>query len=278
MIRQIAPLAALAFVAACADAAISPIEYHSPGAAQSLAQEPVVICHQPDQAANLITVGAAAMPAHLAHGDYVARLSVDPAITPGDGIHFRRITDAILAARATRFTFQELTAAACRISIDVVAGAFKGSFDAGVDPAFERLPLIIDVPDITLRGALVMQMDGAGRATGASDHATTLLPDRPIAFSPVGEDFIIVAGHPDGSLGDGAVIQGFAFQSGRNDGSAGGLGIMALRASRVVIRGNRFEQGLMTAVDLRASSAVVENNHAAHLGANCAFCLAGPGE
>jgi len=44
-----------------------------------------------------------------------------------------------------------------------------------------------------------------------------------------------------------------------------------------VIRGNRFERGLTSATDLRASSARVAFNYGNSLGLNCGHCLAGPG-
>jgi len=277
MIRQVAAAVALAGLLACSDSAVSPLTPVIGSASQSLSQGSVVICHQPDQGATLLTVSSSALDAHLGHGDYIARLEVDPATVASDGVHYPRITDAILAARTTRIARGELTAAACRITVAVVAGSFKGSFDPGVAAGLERLPLIIDVPDITLRGALEMQIDGDGRATGASNVATTLLPDRPLNFAPVSENFIILAGHPGGPQGNGAVIQGFAFQSGRNDATFGGTGILTLRVSGFLIRGNRFESGLTTALDVRASSGDMQINHAANMGNNCGFCLAGPG-
>ena len=53
----------------------------------------------------------------------------------------------------------EQESAACRITIVVSAGTYPGSVAASTDPAFERFPLIIDVPDITLQGAFDMQID-----------------------------------------------------------------------------------------------------------------------
>jgi len=253
-------------------------------AAPSLSVSPAAttwLCHQPGRVGQLIEVPDVARTAHLAHGDYVARMVVDPATSPGgDGVHFTRITDAVLAARQARLSHDEQEVAACRITIDVAAGTFTGSFDAGASPALERYPLLIDVPDITVRGALRMQTDGQGRATGEGRFAgevTTLLPDRPLEFLPTTESMFVVAGHPGGSAGDGVVIEGFAFQSGRSDGTAGGMGVIALRARDLVIRGNRFEEGLSSAVDLRSTTARVEGNHGRDLGVNCGICLAGPG-
>jgi len=267
-------------VAACSEAG-GPPAAPDPSLARS-ADARVVVCHRSGAAAHPIEIAPAALAAHLAHGDYVSRLVVDPAADQGgDGVHFARVTDAVVAARDTRVGRGETETAACRIVVDVAAGSYTGSFDGGAAPALERFPLIIDVPDITLRGALEMQVDAQGRATGEEQvpgQVTTLVPDRPLVFLPNTEAMIVVVGHPGGSAGHGAVVEGFTFQSGRTDATSGGMGIIALRVRNLTIRGNRFEPGLSSAADLRASSAVVERNHTHRLGVNCAVCLAGPGD
>jgi len=252
--------------------------------ASVIANPPITtqLCHAPQRGGQLIEVSDAARGAHFAHGDYIARLVVDPSVDRAqDTVHFGRITDAVLAARATRIAHSEKLTAACRITIDVAAGTYTGSFDLGADGVWERFPIIIDVPDVTLRGALQMQVDARGRATGEGTTTTrvsSLVPDRPTVFLPNTEAMIVVVGHPGGFAGNGTVIEGFAFQSGRSDGTSGGMGIIALRARDLVIRGNRFEPGLTTAGDLRSSSARISENHVRQLGVNCTFCLAGPGE
>ena len=243
-----------------------------------------VICHQTESEARIIEVSTAAVPAHTAHGDHIAQFVVDPqADAIGDGIHFARIGDALAAARAVRIARGELHEAACRITIVVAPGVFRGSLDASADPALEQFPLIVDVPQITLHGGLRMIVDADNRATGASEdeaEVTTLAPDRPLADVPLPEGMIVVVGHPDGSRGDGTVIEGFAFQSGHVlvDLLAGGTGVFSLRVVDLVVRDNRFEPQLTTALDLRATSARIERNHARRLGVNCSLCLSGPGD
>jgi hypothetical protein len=269
--------------AACTDGSTGPAAPLDAPAAASRAEAPntVAVCHKGKAGARILNVDRAALTAHLGHGDYVTSLRVSHETdAAGDGVHFVRITDAVLAARQTRMARGETETAACRITISVSADTFTGSFDAGADPALERFPLLIDVPDVTLLGALQMRVDERGRATGdgqAASGATVLAPDRGLEFLPNTEAMIVVAGHPAGATGNGAVIEGFAFHSGRSDGSSGGMGIIALRVRDLVIRGDRFEPGLATAGDLRSSSATIERNYAIRLGDNCAFCLAGPG-
>lgn len=59
------------------------------------------------------------------------------------------------------------------------------------------------------------------------------------------EPLIIVDWHPDGPVGNDAVIQGFVFQSGNAAAGAtpGGDAALAVRALSLVIRGNRAEGG-----------------------------------
>jgi hypothetical protein len=280
--NALASVLASAVLLACTDSSDSPTGPDFSSSRDSHGRQSVVVCHQATRHSRLLEVSSAALGGHLGHGDYVAQLTVDPtAPTPTDGVRFARITDALDAARAVRIARNERESAACRITIDVASGTYVGSFDAGVAPALERFPLMIDVPDVTLRGALQMDVDRWGRATGLSAEegvVTTLTPDRPIVFTPITEALILVVGHPGGSRGSGAAVEGFAFRSGHPEGASGGVGILSLRVDRLVIRGNRFEPGLTSGADLRATSARLAFNFGNGLGVNCGLCLAGPGD
>ena len=215
----------------------------------------------------------------LAAGSYETRLFVDPTKPPIAGLRFRRLTDAVDAARASRLARGELTRAACRIHIAVAAGDYVGSFDAAAPATHERLPILIDVPDLTIRGATHLGRDEAGRPVPPADGApaSVLRPDRPMVFLPVTEAFLVVVGHPGGSAGDGAEIRDVTFASGRTDGSSGGMGVITLRVRRLRLEGNHFPGGLSSAFDVRASDGVIVGNLMQRLGANCAVCTAGPG-
>ena len=275
--RPTAAFALIVLVAACAQGDMS-----GPSGPK------VSVCHMEGSVGTITDIFLADLAVHKGHGDYVTRLDVDPLNMPGDSIHFRRVTDALAVARAGRIARRETDNAACRITIAVVPATLKGSTAVSSDPAFELFPLVIDVPDITLKGALKMQVDAQGRATGVADggSVTTFAPSPALIVAGgssqagVSEEIIVVNGQTAGPKGNGAVIEGFVFQSGRGPDVApvGGQGILSMRVKDLVVRGNRFEGGFTEAIDLRASSALVERNHLSGLGGSCDICLAGPGD
>ena len=53
---------------------------------------------------------------------------------------------------------------------------------------------------------------------------------------------------------------------------------MSLRVRDLVVRRNRFEAGYTESLDLRATSAMVEQNHLGGGAGTCDVCLAGPGD
>jgi hypothetical protein len=247
----------------------------------------VSVCHVAGSVGTVTDIFLSELASHKSHGDYVTSLEVDPKNTSADSIHFSRITDALAVARDGRIARAELAQAACRITITVAPGSLPGSTAVSSDPAFERFPFVIDVPDITVKGALKMQLDAAGRATGLGEggDATTFAPN-PALVVPTGgsqagssEPIFIVNAHPTGSKGDGAVIEGFVFRSGRDSIVTvnGGQGVLSMRVRGLVVRGNKFENGFSESVDLRGSSAIVERNHFSGRANACDICISGSG-
>ena len=234
------------------------------------------VCHLSGSDGQVINVSTSAWKAHREHGDYALNWQVNQQGATGDGINFTGISDALSAADSTRRAHGDQASATCRITVNVAAGDYVGSLHV-TGSSLERLPLFIGVPDITLRGASVMQVDPDSRATGVSDAgATTLSPDRGLTTT---EALIVVADDESGYQGNGVVIEGFRFTSGLDPlGTVnGGIGIGALRVRDLTIRGNHFDPTMQSALDFRASSAVIESNFAKRLGAPCSFCLSGPG-
>ncbi|MEP6762995.1 MAG: Ig-like domain-containing protein [Gemmatimonadaceae bacterium] len=249
----------------------------------------VYVCHaEGTSAAAVVNVELPDLAAHRAHGDYVAVLTVDRTSAEiGDSIHFRTITDALASARAVRVKRSETESAVCRITINVAAGTQSGSTAASTDPTFERFPIVIDVPKISVVGAFRMEVDAQARATGVSTNgAATIIVPTPALIIPgttsqtaVSEEIFVVNSHVNGSKGDDAIIEGFIMCSGHAVGDTvrGGQGVLALRAQNLTIRGNKFEGNFTERIDLRASSGTVERNHSSGLGVTCDICLAGPG-
>lgn len=251
------------------------------------------VCHYSGTIGTPLDIPVSELAEHRSHGDYPTRLIVDKTIAMvGDSMHFTRIGDAIARARAIRVARNESSAASCRITIAIAPGVFQGSTTQSADPTVERLPLLIDVPDITLHGSFVMPLDPQGRALGAASAGTatdaTILVASPAltsvstgnALDKTAESLIIVNGHPDGPRGDGVVIEGFVFQSGNDAVGAipGGNAVWALRAQRLVVQGNQIEGGFTESVEMVASTGRVERNLLKGTGLSCALCLFGPGE
>lgn len=242
----------------------------------------VAVCHKPGSADTVLEIPTTALAAHLAHGDYITTLLVShTSAQPADGIHFGRISDALAAARAVRTTRGELLSASCRITILVADGTYRGTAVSTASGDTEQFPMVVDVPDITLRGALLMGLDDAGRATGdgVGTTASTLAPVEPMpVLNGVSIPILIDNAHPNGSAGNGLVIEGFVFQSGHAGAvDAGGQAILGLRTTGLRIQGNRFEAGFTESIDLRGSNGDVIQNHLSGTAGTCDICLAGPG-
>lgn len=249
--------------------------------ARSAAARTVSVCHMPGASPAILQVAGSALRAHLEHGDYLTTLSVSPdAEADEQGLRYARITDALSAARAGRLARGEETTAACRVTIDVAAGRYDGTATVATG-ALEQFPLMVDVPDITLRGALDMEIDPSGRATGASVHgAETVLAstERLPVIATVQTPLIIANAHPGGSAGHGLVIEGFVFVSGpRPETEIGGQGVLGIRVEQISVRRNRFAGGFSESIDLRASSGDVLENHLSGQGGSCDICLSAPG-
>ena len=252
----------------------------TPLSADAASVSRVSICHRSGTTGTIIQVAPEALAGRLRHGDYLTSLMVSHATDqPSDGAHFRHIGDALAAARAGRLARDEGRTAACRITITVAAENLRGTSGDVGGRDLEHFPLVVDVPDITLHGAMVMRLDANGRATGgAVDHVVTALtPIEPLGI-PVDAivPLIVANGHPGGSAGHGLTIEGFVMRSGWAGLGSGSYAVFAVRVRRLVIRGNRFEEGFDVPLDLRETSASIVRNHISGTGL-CDICLAGPG-
>jgi hypothetical protein len=268
-------------VAACgAERAAGPASVETGVSADAMTR--VALCHFSGDHAQEITVSSAALAAHAGHGDYVTLLHVSPDAVEDGRTRFRRIGDAVAAATATREARGERTAGACRITIEVAAGSYRAVYGTSADPAVEALPLVLEVPDVTLRGAYRPIIDAEGRATdqGQTHAVTTIVPDVGLLTTSdrLSQPILMINGRSDGYAAHRTEIEGFAFRSGNgSSGSGGGAAIITLRVDDIRIEGNRFEGGFSESVDLRASTGRVVRNHLAGGAGTCDICLAGPG-
>jgi hypothetical protein len=239
------------------------------------------VCHRSGATGTIIEISPGDLAERLRQGDYLTSLEVSPAsAVPSDGVHFRHIGDALAAARAGRLSRDEGRTAACRITITVVAGNFRGTSGEVRGRDLEHFPLVVDVPDLTLRGAMEMRLDASGRATGGAMNqvVTALIPIEPLGLPiETAVPLILANGHPGGSAGHGLRIEGFVMRSGWAGLGSGSFAVLGVRVRRLVIRGNRFEAGFDVPLDLREASARIERNHITGTGL-CDICLAGPGD
>lgn len=218
---------------------------------------------------------------------YATEITVDPSARPVDGVRYRRITDALAAVRQVRQSLSAGGGGACRITITVLPGTFVGTTASTSDSTLERLPLMLDVPNVTLQGSYAMALDSAGRPVGAAPAGagTTLTANPPLTVvggttqTGVSEPLIIVNAE-GGAGGNGVIIRGFVFRSGHSasDATVAGKGILAMRAVGLEVRDNSFEGNFTERVDLREGSAIVERNFSTRPGGTCDICLAGPGQ
>jgi hypothetical protein len=91
---------------------------------------------------------------------------------------------------------------------------------------------------------------------------------------------LVIVNSEQGVGGHNVTIEGFIMRSGHDATSTtgGGKGVLALRATQLVLRGLSFEGNFTERVDLRAGSALVERNFSTGPGETCDICVAGPGQ
>jgi hypothetical protein len=105
-------------------------------------------------------------------------------LTVGSNREYPRITDALAAARRLRLAAGELERARTPVCIDVAAGTYVGSFDPavlGANPGYEALPLVLDVPNVSVRGVTELVLDERNRPLRVGANVTRLVADPPAA-------------------------------------------------------------------------------------------------
>lgn len=173
----------------------------------------------------------------------------------GDGTAprpYRRISDALSAARDVSQNDPDT-----KISIHVAPGVYVGS---GIDDSgdLERLPLIVDVPHLSLIGGTSLSADDAGLPTGALNprRMSILTPDAGLA-----EDqalIIVTASH--------CSVSRFVLDGGHPMSAVAGFGIVVERSADFSIHTNVLTGGLSHGIDTSASSGTITGNFIAQVG------------
>jgi len=190
-------------------------------------------------------------------------LYVDAAATEnGDGSRHRpfwRITDAVVRARVLR---QDDSRQEERIAIHVRPGAYIGSYDPShlaSNPRLELLPIIVNVPDLSLEGGTELDIDTARLPTGAypPESETLLTTDLPLTR---GQVLLLIATTDDGMAGNGVSVSGFVMDAqGQDLPSIPGFDIYADRVSEFSIHNNLLRHAVSGA-GTRLASGDVEAN------------------
>jgi hypothetical protein len=207
-------------------------------------------------------VGLAAMvlASLLADQSHAADLYVDAnAAAGGDGsaaAPYVRITDAVVCARHLRQT--GAISSAERIIVHVAAGNYSGTFNSNPldnNGNKEVLPIILNVPHLTLTGVTVLDHDGRGLPTGPANQPQTRLKSSNLTDG-AHQALLVIGRTTDGCAGDGVTVTGLTF----GEKTAEGLGLVVDRVSDFEVRDNAFiHTGIGTIV--RLSSGAVEGNY-----------------
>jgi hypothetical protein len=164
-----------------------------------------------------------------------AKVYVDcTATSRGNGSAARpywRITDALKKARALRREIQG------RITIRVAPGTCSGNFETqptgqSTRP-LELLPLVLNVPNLTLHGSGVMKYADGYPVAPRAGTATTLTVDTE-HLGDIPTTVIYVGPTTDGGRADGAVVEGFVIDNAWN----AWFGIYITRTQRLTVRDN----------------------------------------
>jgi hypothetical protein len=180
----------------------------------------------------------------------------------GDGSAARpywRITDALERARPLRRT------AAIppdeRIVIHVAPGAYFGSKEKPVlnkSPRYEALPILLNIPNLTLAGATILTTDDRGLPTDMVPGTETLLATADF-YDDTGKSLILLSRTTDGGVGDDVTVSGFHLDFLGHGQSGFPSGVRPDRVSGFVIRRNLITRTALGIYATRASGTIEGN-------------------
>ena len=193
---------------------------------------------------------------------HAADLYADGAVTiNGDGTTARpywRITDAVARARLIRQT--AAIPASERIVIHVAPGAYLGSEENAVlnkNPRYEILPILLNVPNLTLGGATELTLDARSLPTGMRIGTETLLQSLD-NYGIFTKSVILISRTTDGGVGNDVTVTGLHVDL--PEGSFAGEGIIVDRVSNFRIQGNVFTHAGGGGIITQNASGVIEDN------------------
>lgn len=168
---------------------------------------------------------------------------------------FRRITEAVEQARRLRQVSNE------RIVVHVAPGTYTGSYDAASlasNPDLEVLPIILNVPNLSLYGGTILNEDSLGLPAGTEPESETIITaDRALGL---GQSLLLIAPTTDGMNGNGVTIAGFVLDAlVPATSNLRGRAIIVERVSDFVIRRNVIRH-TFTGLQTLLASGVIEAN------------------
>jgi len=189
-----------------------------------------------------------------------ADLYVDGRIaTGGDGSAtspYARITDAV--ERARQFRHSAVIPATETIFVHVAPSTYMGSYGApGSNQRLELLPIVLNVPNVVLRGATVLALDAQGLPIGVTPGAaeTILVSTDPLESNK--QTLLAIVSTTDGGAGNNVTVTGFTFDQPEFDHF--GSSIYADHVSSYAIRGNRFRHAGIQFKSIYSSGALEQN-------------------
>ena len=209
----------------------------------------------------IVMSAIAARPAHAESPEYAessrATIHVNcAAASRGNGSAKRpywRITDALDSARELR------REGAGRIVIRVAPGICSGNFETQPTGQNNRppelLPLVLNVPNLTIHGAGIMEYADGYPVAQRPGTATTVTVDTP-RLNSVDNTVIFVGPTTDGGRADGTVIEGLAIDDAFNSLE----GIWITRTQRITVRDNVVEHLNLSAMSVSDSSGSIVGN------------------
>ncbi len=193
------------------------------------------------------------------------QLYVDAAANPGgDGSKqapFRRITDAVNYVRGFPL--------GGRFEILVEPGTYVSRY-SNTDPSLEDLPIVLDYPNLKLKGSTSMLADENGLPTGEIEPGkNSLLIAQPALATD--QNLISITQTNPGLSGQGVEVSKLTLDAGKAPTAPLGTGIFVKLVQDFVIRDNYVTGGAFQGIQTTASSGKIQGNYFSRVG--CGACI-----